>query len=101
VLQDIADYVHSYEIKSDTAFQTARLCLMDSLGCHMEALRFPGARAVTGPVVEGTIVPNGAKVSTGRVCALTGHVLMRMVCDRCPAPTSSWTPSAPPSTTAP
>ncbi|PWO00378.1 2-methylcitrate dehydratase [Tilletiopsis washingtonensis] len=62
VLQDIADYVHSYEIKSDTAFQTARLCLMDSLGCHMEALRFPGARAVTGPVVEGTIVPNGAKV---------------------------------------
>ena len=45
MLQDIADYVHSYEIKSDTAFQTARLCLMDSLGCHMEALRFPGARA--------------------------------------------------------
>lgn len=62
VLQDIADYVHNYEIKSDEAWNTARLCLLDSLGCHMEALRYPGARGVCGPVVEGTVVPNGAKV---------------------------------------
>lgn len=62
VLQDIADYVHNYEVKSDTAFNTARLCLLDSIGCGMEALRFPGARAALGPVVPGTVVPNGAKV---------------------------------------
>jgi 2-methylcitrate dehydratase PrpD len=62
VVQDIADYVHDYDIKSDVAYDTARLCLMDSLGCHMEALRFPSAAAVCGPVVEGTVVPNGAKV---------------------------------------
>ena len=61
-MQDIADYVHDYDIKSEVAYNTARLCLMDSLGCHMEALRFPSAAAVCGPVVEGTVVPNGAKV---------------------------------------
>lgn len=62
VLQDIADYVHNYDITSDTAYNTARLCLMDSIGCGMEALRFPSARAILGPVVPGTTVPNGAKV---------------------------------------
>lgn len=62
VMQDIADYVHNYEITSETAYSTARLCLLDSLGCAIEALRFPAPRAVLGPVVEGTIVPNGAHV---------------------------------------
>ncbi|PWN52714.1 2-methylcitrate dehydratase [Violaceomyces palustris] len=62
VIQDIADYVHNYEITSETAYNTARLCLLDSLGCAMEALRFPAAAAVCGPVVEGTVVPNGARV---------------------------------------
>lgn len=62
VVQDIADYVHDYDITSETAYNTARLCLLDSIGCGIEALRFPAARAVCGPVVEGTIVPNGAKV---------------------------------------
>ena len=62
VMQDIADYVHNYQIDSDTAYDTARLCLLDSLGCAMEALRFPAARALCGPVVDGTIVPNGTRV---------------------------------------
>ena len=62
VIQNIADYVHDYDIQSQTAYNTARLCLLDSLGCAIEALRFPAARAVCGPVVEGTVVPNGAKV---------------------------------------
>lgn len=62
VVQQIADYVHNYEIKSDVAYDTARLDLFDTLGCGMEALRFPNARAVLGPVVPGTTVPNGAKV---------------------------------------
>ena len=59
VLQDIADYVHAYNIKSDLAFETARLCLIDTIGCGLEALRFPECTKLLGPVVEGTIVPNG------------------------------------------
>ena len=62
VMQDMADYVHNYDIKSSTAYNTARMCLLDSLGCGIEALRFPAPRALCGPVVEGTTVPNGAHV---------------------------------------
>jgi 2-methylcitrate dehydratase len=59
VLQDIADYVHYYKVDSDLAFETARLCLIDTIGCGLEALRFPDCTKLLGPVVEGTIVPNG------------------------------------------
>ncbi|KAJ6596638.1 MmgE/PrpD family-domain-containing protein [Mycena sp. CBHHK59/15] len=62
VLQDIADYVHNYKIESDLAFETARLCLIDTIGCGLEGLRFPECAKLLGPVVEGTIVPNGTKV---------------------------------------
>ena len=62
VLKDIANYVHNYEIKSDVAYKTARLCLLDTLGCGIEALRFPQPNKVIGPVVPGTTVPNGARV---------------------------------------
>lgn len=57
---DIADYVHNYEITSDLAFETARLCLIDTIGCGLEGLRFKECARLMGPVVEGTIVPNGA-----------------------------------------
>lgn len=60
VLRDIADYVHSYKVESDLAFETARLCLIDTIGCGLEALRFPECARLLGPVVEGTVVPNGA-----------------------------------------
>lgn len=63
VLKDIADYVHSYQITSDVAFETARLCLIDTIGCGLEGLRFEGCSRLLGPVVEGTIVPNGASRS--------------------------------------
>lgn len=59
VLQDIADYVHNYKIDSELAFETARLCLIDTIGCGLEALRFPECTKLLGPVVEGTVVPNG------------------------------------------
>ena len=62
VLVDIADYVFHYEIASDLAYQTARLCLMDSLGCALEALEYPACTQLLGPIVAGTIVPQGAKV---------------------------------------
>ena len=62
VLKDIADYVCDYEIDSDEAFNTARNCLMDTLGCGLLALRFPECTKLLGPIVEGTIVPHGARV---------------------------------------
>lgn len=62
LLTDIADYVCSYEIASDEAFRTARLCLMDSLGCAMMALEFPQCTKLLGPVVPGASMKNGARV---------------------------------------
>jgi 2-methylcitrate dehydratase len=62
VLVDIVDYVMSYEIRSDLAYDTARNCLIDTLGCGLEALEYPACTKLLGPVVPGTIVPNGAKV---------------------------------------
>ncbi len=62
VLTDIADYVSGYNIKSAEAYNTARLCLMDTLGCGLEALEYPACTKLLGPIVPGTIVPHGAKV---------------------------------------
>lgn len=62
VLVDIADYVLNYEIKSALAYETARHCLMDTLGCGLESLEYPACRKLLGPIVPGTIVPHGAKV---------------------------------------
>jgi 2-methylcitrate dehydratase len=62
VLVDIANYVCNYEINSDEAYDTARNCLIDTLGCGLEALEYPACVKLLGPVVPGTIVPNGAKV---------------------------------------
>jgi 2-methylcitrate dehydratase len=62
VLVDIAEYVGKYKIKSAEAYKTARLCLMDTLGCGLEALEYPACTKLLGPVVPGTVVPNGAKV---------------------------------------
>lgn len=62
VLVDIADYVCDCEIDSQEAYDTARNCLMDSLGCGLLALRYPECRKLLGPLVEGTVVPNGVRV---------------------------------------
>jgi 2-methylcitrate dehydratase len=62
VLVDIANYVCDYDIKSVDAFDTARYCLMDTLGCGLEALGYPACTKLLGPIVPGTIVPYGAKV---------------------------------------
>ncbi len=61
-LVTIAQYVLDYEVNSAEAFQTARLCLMDSLGCAVLALRFSECAKMLGPVVPGTVVPHGARV---------------------------------------
>src|SRR5256712_919106 len=62
VLVDIADYVSQYEIGSAEAYNTARLCLMDTLGCGLEALEYPGCSKLLGPIVPGTSIQNGARV---------------------------------------
>jgi len=61
-LVDIARYVTNYEITSAEAYDTARNCLMDTLGCGLLALRFPECTKLLGPLVEGTVVPHGARV---------------------------------------
>lgn len=61
-LQKIADYVLGYTINSSEAWDTARNCLMDTLGCGLLALRFPECTKHLGPLVEGTLVPHGARV---------------------------------------
>src|SRR5262245_19444241 len=65
----IADYVHDARIACDEAYATARYCLMDSLGCAMLGLKYPACVRHLGPIVPGTVVPNGARVPG------TNHVL--------------------------
>ncbi|RPI42777.1 MAG: bifunctional 2-methylcitrate dehydratase/aconitate hydratase [Betaproteobacteria bacterium] len=62
VLTDIADYVAGYRIESTEAYDTARYCLMDTLGCGLEALSYPACTKLLGPIVPGTVIPNGARV---------------------------------------
>jgi 2-methylcitrate dehydratase len=62
VLVDLVDYVSDYVIDSEEAYETARLCLMDTLGCGLLALRYPECTKHLGPIVPGTVVPGGAKV---------------------------------------
>ncbi|HEX9673057.1 MAG TPA: bifunctional 2-methylcitrate dehydratase/aconitate hydratase [Burkholderiales bacterium] len=62
VLTDIADYVAGHRIESEEAYNTARLCLMDTLGCGLEALEYPACTKLLGPIVPGAVVPNGARV---------------------------------------
>ena len=58
----IADYVTAEPRFSDEAYDTARYCLLDSLGCAMLALQYPACRRHLGPIVQGTQVPGGVHV---------------------------------------
>jgi 2-methylcitrate dehydratase len=62
VLVDIADYALDYTITSELAYTTAQHCLIDTLGCGLEALEYPACTKLLGPIVPGTVVPNGARV---------------------------------------
>lgn len=59
---DIADYVLNKKIDSVLAFETARLCLMDTLGCGILALNFAECTKLMGPVVPGATLSGGARV---------------------------------------
>ncbi len=62
LLRQIADYVCDYDAPSEEALNTARYCLLDTLGCGLLALKYPACTKLLGPVVPGTTVPNGARV---------------------------------------
>ncbi|MGC8518279.1 MAG: bifunctional 2-methylcitrate dehydratase/aconitate hydratase [Steroidobacteraceae bacterium] len=62
VLTDIVDYVLGAAPLSELAYQTAHYCLLDTLGCGLEALEYPACTKLLGPIVPGTTVPNGARV---------------------------------------
>jgi 2-methylcitrate dehydratase len=67
VLVDIADYVLSYTIDSSLAYETARNCLIDTLGCGLEALEYPACKKLLGPIVPGAVLVNGARVPGTRL----------------------------------
>jgi len=62
VITDIIDYVYETPITSGLAFETARYCLMDTLGCAMLALNFDACRKLLGPLVPGITITGGARI---------------------------------------
>jgi 2-methylcitrate dehydratase len=62
VIVNIADYAAKYTIHSAQAYDTARYCLMDTLGCGFEALEYPACTKLLGPIDPETVTPHGAKV---------------------------------------
>ena len=62
VLTTIADYALSYQIKSELAYETAAYCLMDTLACGFQALKYPACTKLLGPVVPGATMRGGARV---------------------------------------
>jgi 2-methylcitrate dehydratase len=62
LLVDIADYVLNYRDASDLALETAYHCLLDSLACALQALKYPACTKLLGPVVPGATMARGARV---------------------------------------
>ena len=62
LLTDIADYIADYVVDSPLARETARYCLMDTLGCGLLAQNYPACTKMMGPSVPGAAMANGARV---------------------------------------
>jgi 2-methylcitrate dehydratase len=62
VLVAIAEYAKSYQVRSEQAYETARYCLMDTLACGFQALKYTACTRLLGPVVPGAVMPGGARV---------------------------------------
>jgi 2-methylcitrate dehydratase len=62
VILDIVDYALNYKVESKLAYETARYCLMDTLGCGLQALNFPACTKLLGPIVPGLTMHGGARV---------------------------------------
>ena len=61
-LTAIADYARNFKVSSAGAYDTARYCLMDTLACGFQALKYPACRKLLGPVVPGAVMPGGSRV---------------------------------------
>ena len=62
VLVDIADFVMNHSIDSHDAYDTAYYCLMDTLACGFQALKYPACTRLLGPVVPGATLAHGSRV---------------------------------------
>ena len=62
ILNEINDYVHDFKIESDLAYETARWCLLDSIGCGLLALNYPACVKMLGPIVPGAVLKPGCRV---------------------------------------
>ncbi len=63
LLVEITDYVLDCDVSTSVeAMHTARMCLMDTLGCGLLALCYPACTKLLGPVVPGAFLPGGARV---------------------------------------
>jgi 2-methylcitrate dehydratase len=61
-LTAIARYARDATLASPAAYETARYCLMDTLACGLQALKYPACRRLLGPVVPGAVMVGGARV---------------------------------------
>ncbi|HEX7417255.1 MAG TPA: bifunctional 2-methylcitrate dehydratase/aconitate hydratase [Steroidobacteraceae bacterium] len=62
LLAQIAQYATSYAVTSAQAYETARYCLMDTLACGFQALKYPACTKLMGPSVPGAVMAGGARV---------------------------------------
>src|SRR5688572_15366434 len=62
LLVAIAEYTANYRVDSPQAYETARYCLMDSLACGFQAMKYPACTRLLGPVVPGATMPGGSRV---------------------------------------
>jgi 2-methylcitrate dehydratase len=62
IISEIARYTHQEMTESALAVDTARWCLMDSLGCGLLALNYPACTKMLGPVVPGAQLNGGCRV---------------------------------------
>ena len=66
-IQDIVDYALNYEVKSELAYRTAWSCLLDTIGCGLEAPEYPACTKLLGPLVPGTMVDNRSEEHTSEL----------------------------------
>ena len=62
VLTAIASYARDFKVVSESAYETARYCFMDTLACGFQALKYSACRKLLGPVVPGAVMSGGARV---------------------------------------
>lgn len=59
---DIVDYALNFQVTSDVAYETAYNCLLDTIGCGLEALEYEACRKLLGPLVAQGEIKTGVRV---------------------------------------